>query len=1341
MAGGDNLDARLLRFRSNPESPDAPGLAEALLTAGRADDALSVAGAALQAGGPQGPLLVTAGQAYLHQNELLRAQKALLKAARATPGAKEPYRWLGEVLLKRGDPERAAKVLERARKIDPGDRAVEVLAQRAARLARIAADTGEPRSVPLQAVQADPEADEATVVASDLAARIAGALQAGPDAASPPVAAAPAPPPPQRPTTKQKKLKKATMLGMAAMQPPAAPIPAPPPPRAAPSPPVAAPPPPRAAPSPAIAAPPPPRAAPSPAIAAPPPPAAFAAPSPAASPSPPVVAPSPPSPAAAPPPPGVFAPAPAAAASPPVATPSPAIAAPPPPVAAPAPVVAPSPVAAPAPVAASPVATPPADEIERRRAQIGRAVKAAREAAAEEGFTPEAEEAPTSLMDRSSLKGFGLGSDTQETELSSLDVDLDAPTGINPRPAVASPAAPPDPKPKKKKRRKPTLIGGMVAAPLAPPPTAPPAPAAPPVPAPPAPALAELAPPEPSPPAPAFPEPAIPATSPGELAAPPPPSVPLALPDVLGDAGPPPVRAPDVPLGERAGQPEQVDEVLRMLEQQSLFEPPTGEAVAWVPRKEVPKTGTRVGRTLIVFWVLGVLLAVGGYFGWQEWVKYRHGQAAELVATASEEALGGDHADLVDAERHLRQARDLHPLDTAGPEVLLFVHAQRALEEGAFEPGYLRPAIARARELEIDGAYIEAAEAVLAAAEGDMEAAREAITPVAEAAGEDARLLYLAGRVQQRLGDEAALSHLASSIEKEPKLAAAAIALAEARADEGQAEQALTLIDGVLGRDAEHLRARLWKSFLTTDDVDPDAGLSSLAGIEADMERGAPTDHLMLHLARARLQRRKGETGPAGESVEQAFRAGATEPRLLALVASEARAVGLLTRAQHAATEAVAGAPTNRDFRKLLAEILIERRDGLRAIRALSSLPADDPEVLRLTAHAALLLRAPETLEGVATALSSFLEAQEEPSIEMRALHIRTVIALGRGAEVFEEAQALAREAAGDPTAAKALGEAALAARRGRVAVESLTRLVAAAPDDAHGHFLLGRAQRMVGEGEPALASFRRALELDEGHTDATIALGYLLLDTGAYEDADALYQRLSRLGSSQTALVARLGRVEALVGLGRLDDATVQLEGVREADRETPTYKVVSARLALAKHQPGQAVASLRPLATPEDAGADIVALFGDALYAAEETEAAMAQYERGVGVDEAHPESLLGYAQVLVRAGKSREALNILARASEALDARIRPPGLRGRLHMLIGKSHLLRGRAGVRDARRALRAATEQPGAPAEAFFLLGESLARANTPESRAAYQRYLELEPAGPLADRARRAIQ
>src|SRR5689334_9965494 len=109
------LNARLLRFRSRPEHEDAYALAQDLFAAQRYGDARGVL-VSVQADDDQqqGRLLVLEGRAWYMDRDLGRAQAALLKAAKLDPQHADAFRWLGEVLLKRGDPGRAVRAFERA---------------------------------------------------------------------------------------------------------------------------------------------------------------------------------------------------------------------------------------------------------------------------------------------------------------------------------------------------------------------------------------------------------------------------------------------------------------------------------------------------------------------------------------------------------------------------------------------------------------------------------------------------------------------------------------------------------------------------------------------------------------------------------------------------------------------------------------------------------------------------------------------------------------------------------------------------------------------------------------------------------------------------------------------------------------------------------------------------------------------------------------------------------------------------------------------------------------------------------------------------------------------------
>ena len=75
---------------------------------------------------------------------------------------------------------------------------------------------------------------------------------------------------------------------------------------------------------------------------------------------------------------------------------------------------------------------------------------------------------------------------------------------------------------------------------------------------------------------------------------------------------------------------------------------------------------------------------------------------------------------------------------------------------------------------------------------------------------------------------------------------------------------------------------------------------------------------------------------------------------------------------------------------------------------------------------------------------------------------------LSPGMALVRKAKKLVRKAPGDPDASRALGEAALAVYDAKVATGALEQLVAASPNDAEGHYLLGRARRMSADGAGA---------------------------------------------------------------------------------------------------------------------------------------------------------------------------------------------------------------------------------------------------------------------------------
>jgi tetratricopeptide (TPR) repeat protein len=567
----------------------------------------------------------------------------------------------------------------------------------------------------------------------------------------------------------------------------------------------------------------------------------------------------------------------------------------------------------------------------------------------------------------------------------------------------------------------------------------------------------------------------------------------------------------------------------------------------------------------------------------------------------------------------------------------------------------------------------------------------------------------------------------------------AQLALAELAYDQGDREAAQRAVNAALLADPEQLRARLLRLFLSADDADPASVRRDLARLDPAMKKAGNIDRALSALVRARLLRRQGDSEGAAKAVTDAGNAGGDEPRLLAWVAREALALGKLPLAQNLASQALSAAPDVAQHRRLLARILIDRNDGEHALQLLEKLPADDLDAQIMKAQAALIASDPAALKAALEGLAQMPASKRELATTTGALRVRIEARLTPGKAVVDRARALVRSAPGDAAALLALAEAALAAHDPHTAQNALKQRFAVAPDDPNAHVLLGRARRMALDAAGAEASFRRALELAPGSSDAMIALAELLLDEGKYADADSVYQELATRGGS--TVLGRLGRVDALAGLGRTADAEVQLAAIPEAQADTAAVRVSAARLALARGKAGDALTMLRPLADDNPSNVQIVALYGDALLAAQQLEAADKAYAAALALDSELPEAVLGHAEILLRQGKAKEALPILQKANDVIAQRIRPPALQARRLMLLGRALFARNKRGDAErGRDALREATKIPGAPPDSFYFLAESLGGKNNPEARAAYQRYLELEPGGQYRDRARRAV-
>jgi hypothetical protein len=117
----DPIDALSQRWKQNPDAPSTIALCEALRGTSRPTLVQQVGEIATQKHGTQVPVLLAVARMYLDSQRLSDAQAVLVTAGKVAPRDGGVYRWLGEVLLRRGDAERAEKVLERATQLGSPD--------------------------------------------------------------------------------------------------------------------------------------------------------------------------------------------------------------------------------------------------------------------------------------------------------------------------------------------------------------------------------------------------------------------------------------------------------------------------------------------------------------------------------------------------------------------------------------------------------------------------------------------------------------------------------------------------------------------------------------------------------------------------------------------------------------------------------------------------------------------------------------------------------------------------------------------------------------------------------------------------------------------------------------------------------------------------------------------------------------------------------------------------------------------------------------------------------------------------------------------------------------------
>ncbi|HEX3851495.1 MAG TPA: hypothetical protein VHW01_11045, partial [Polyangiaceae bacterium] len=115
------LDELLSQWRSNPDADATIALCSFLGNSSREELIREVSASAETWHAEDGRVMLAVGRMHLDAGLLAEAQAALVAAGKADGRDAKPFRYLGEVLLRRGDALRAEKVLARSLQLGPND--------------------------------------------------------------------------------------------------------------------------------------------------------------------------------------------------------------------------------------------------------------------------------------------------------------------------------------------------------------------------------------------------------------------------------------------------------------------------------------------------------------------------------------------------------------------------------------------------------------------------------------------------------------------------------------------------------------------------------------------------------------------------------------------------------------------------------------------------------------------------------------------------------------------------------------------------------------------------------------------------------------------------------------------------------------------------------------------------------------------------------------------------------------------------------------------------------------------------------------------------------------------
>jgi tetratricopeptide (TPR) repeat protein len=307
----------------------------------------------------------------------------------------------------------------------------------------------------------------------------------------------------------------------------------------------------------------------------------------------------------------------------------------------------------------------------------------------------------------------------------------------------------------------------------------------------------------------------------------------------------------------------------------------------------------------------------------------------------------------------------------------------------------------------------------------------------------------------------------------------------------------------------------------------------------------------------------------------------------------------------------------------------------------------------------------------------------------------------------------LARQAvAADPDHAAAhrlLGSLLTKTGELREARRQLERAAELEPSDRRTYVLLGRAHRASGDLSSSAAALEKAVELDPQYSRAQIELALTEIERGRWGQARQGLERALELDPDNLELRVQLAR--AMAATGDPAAARTELEGVLEADDELALAHLALGVRLLAEKEPVEAEEHLtRALETEGVPETYSMAHYQLARLAAgrQDETLAITHLESALELTPAFLEAQMALGEVQMAAGNHRDAARTWAAAAERWPKAPQPR---------VGEALALLYSGRDLDARRGLESANREFPRDPEIAHLLARVLATATAPRVR------------------------